>query len=362
MSRATRLSMLEMKHPDLPIVRQCVLLNVPRSSVYYRPVPESAENLLVMRLIDEQYLRTPFYGARKMAEWLRRQGKIVNRKRAQRLMRLMGIEAIYQKPNTSKKHPENKIYPYLLRGLKIDRVNHVWCTDITYIRMPNGFLYLVVVMDWVSRKALSWRLSNTIDTVFCVEALEEALERYGRPEIFNTDQGSQFTSLDFTKVLRREGIEISMDGKGRFMDNIFIERLWRSLKYEEVFIKSYTTGTEARAGIGSYLELYNSERIHQALDYRTPNEVFDAGVSPWICGQSASPTGSASPMFPLVLAEAALSEHGNMGKCSPLPTYPQAQPQQEGLDLIAGKKVVVSERAPPATRLIGTQAPGGTLS
>ena len=304
MIRAARLGMIEMKHPDLPIVRQCVLLNVSSSSVYYLPVPECAENLPVMRLIDEQYLRTPFYGARKMAEWLLRQGKVVNRKRVQRLMRLMGIEAIYQKPNTSKKHPENKIYPYPLRGLKIDRVNQVWCTDITYIRMPKGFLYLVVVMDWVSRKALSWRLSNTIDADFCVEALEEALERYGRPEIFNTDQGSQFTSFDFTKVLLREGVDISMDGKGRFMDNIFIERLWRSLKYEEVFIKSYSTATEARAGIGSYLELYNSERIHQVLDYRTPNEVFDAGESLWICGQSAAPTGSASPMFPPTLVAA----------------------------------------------------------
>jgi putative transposase len=242
MSRAARLSMIDSKHPELPIVRQCVLLNVARSTVYYKPAPESAENLLIMRIMDEQYLRTPYYGARKFVEWLLRQGHIVNRKRVKRLMRLMGIEAIYQKPNTSKKNPENKIYPYLLRDVTIDRVNQVWCTDITYIRMPKGFLYLVVVMDWVSRKALSWRLSNTMDADFCVEALEEALARYGRPEIFNTDQGSQFTSSDFTGVLLREGIAISMDGKGRFMDNIFIERLWRSLKYEEVFIKSWRQG------------------------------------------------------------------------------------------------------------------------
>ena len=362
MSRAARLSMIEPKHPDLPITKQCALLNVARSTVYYRPSPESAENLRIMRLIDEQYLKTPYYGARKFVEWLLRQGHVVNRKRVQRLMRLMGIEAIYQKPDTSKKHPENKIYPYLLRGMTPDRVNQVWCTDITYIRMSKGFLYLVVVMDWVSRKALSWRLSNTMDADFCIEALEEALARYGRPEIFNTDQGSQFTSADFTGVLLREGIAISMDGKGRFMDNIFIERLWRSLKYEEVFIKSYATAFEARSGIGSYIALYNSERIHQKLGYRTPDEVFNAGTSLWICGQSASPTGSASPMFPPTIAEAAMPVHGNMGKCSPLPTYPQAQPQQEDFDLTIGKEMVSFPSAPPASRLIGAQAPGGTLS
>ena len=362
MSRAARLSMIDSKHPELPIVRQCVLLNVARSTVYYKPAPESAENLLIMRIMDEQYLRTPYYGARKFVEWLLRQGHIVNRKRVKRLMRLMGIEAIYQKPNTSKKNPENKIYPYLLRDVTIDRVNQVWCTDITYIRMPKGFLYLVVVMDWVSRKALSWRLSNTMDADFCVEALEEALARYGRPEIFNTDQGSQFTSSDFTGVLLREGIAISMDGKGRFMDNIFIERLWRSLKYEEVFIKSYTTALEARRGIGDYIIHYNSERIHQTLDYYTPDEVFDAGTSLWICGQSAAPTGSASPMFPSTTVEVESSGHGNMGKCSPLTTYPQAQPQQEELDLTIGKAMVTFPSAPPAPRLIGAQAPGGTLS
>jgi putative transposase len=228
--------------------------------------------------------------------------------------------------------------------------------------MPKGFLYLVVVMDWVSRKALSWRLSNTMDADFCVDALEEALARYGRPEIFNTDQGSQFTSADFTGVLLREGIAVSMDGKGRFMDNIFIERLWRSLKYEEVFIKSDATATEARSSIGNYIILYNSERIHQTLDYRTPDEVFFAENSLWICGQSATPTGSASPMFPPGIVQAASSVHGNMGKCSPLPTYPQAQPQQEELDLTIGKKMVAFPSAPPASRLIGAQAPGGTLS
>jgi hypothetical protein len=201
-----------------------------------------------------------------------------------------------------------------------------------------------------------------MDADFCVEALEEALARYGRPEIFNTDQGSQFTSADFTGVLLREGIAISMDGRGRFLDNIFIERLWRSLKYEEVFIKSYVTALEARSGIGAYIVLYNSERLHQALDYRTPDEVFRAGTSLWICGQSAAPTGSASPMFPPTIVEAERSLQGNMRKCSPLPTYPQAQPQQEKLDLTIRKKMVTFPSAPPASRPIGAQTPGGTLS
>jgi len=361
MSRAARLRMIDAEHADLSIVKQCVLLSVSRSTVYYHPVQESAETLIIMNLIDEQYLRTPFYGARRFVEWLLLQGHVVNRKRVTRLMRLMGIEAIYQKPNTSKKHPENKIYPYLLRGLPIDRANQVWCTDITYIRMPTGFLYLVVVMDWFSRKALSWRLSNTMDVDFCIEALEEALARYGRPEIFNTDQGSQFTSSDFTGVLLREGISISMDGKGRFLDNIFIERLWRSLKYEEVFIKSYSTAAEARNGIGTYLNFYNTERIHQSLDYSTPDQVFKNKTSLWICGQSAAPTGSDFSMFPVNIVPAASLVQGNMEKCSPLPTYPQAQPQKEDFDLTEGKRMVVSPPAPAAS-LIGAQAPGGTLS
>jgi putative transposase len=362
MSRAERLSLIDRQHPKLAIAQQCRLLNVARSTVYYRPAPASVADLELMRLIDEPYLRTPYYGTRRMVEWFRRQGRIVNRKRVQRLMQLMGIEAIYPKPNTSKKHPENKIYPYLLRGLKVDRVNQVWCTDITYIPMAKGFLYLVVIMDWVSRCVLSWRLSNTTDADFCIEALEEALARYGRPEIFNSDQGSQFTSTEFTGVLLRHGVAISMDGRGRFLDNIFIERLWRSLKYEEVFTKAYATGAEARSGIGEYIHHYNFERPHQALDYRTPREVFEAGASLWICGQSAAPTVSASPMFPPTIGEAVSPEHGNMGKCSPLPTYPQAQPQQEGIDLTNGKEMVASTSAPPASRLIGAQNPGGTLS
>jgi len=280
MTRAIRLDMIDRQHSALPVVKQCLLLNLSRSLVYYHPAPENEEDLALMRLIDEQYLRTPFYGSRRMVEALRCLGHVTNRKRVQRLMRLMGIVAIYQKPNTSKKHPENKIYPYLLRDMKIDKVNQVWCTDITYIPMAKGFLYLVAIMDWSSRYVLSWRLSNTMDVDFCVEALEEAIGRYGRPEIFNTDQGSQFTSHDFTDVLLRHNIAISMDGKGRFLDNIFIERLWRSLKYEEVYIKAYDSVTEARSGIGGWINFYNDERFHQSLDYQTPRHVFEATHEP----------------------------------------------------------------------------------
>ena len=362
MSRAVRLDMIDRQHPDLPVIKQCTLLNLARSTVYYHQSPTSEEDLALMRLIDEQYLRTPSYGSRRMVEMLRRQGKIVNRKRVQRLMRQMGIEAIYQKPNTSKKHPENRVYPYLLRDLKIDRVNQVWCTDITYIPMAKGFLYLVAIMDWSSRYVLSWRVSNTMDADFCVEALEEALARYGRPEIFNTDQGSQFTSEAFTGTLQRHGVAISMDGKGRFMDNIFIERLWRSLKYEEVFVKAYATVAEARKGIGEYIVHYNSDRPHQSLKYQTPREVFEAGASLWICGQSAAPNGSASPMFPTTIAARTRSEQGNMGKCSPLTTYPQAQPQHEYFKLTLEKKMLPSTGVTHAMRVAGALEPGGTLS
>jgi len=365
MTRATRLDMIDRQHSALPVVNQCALLNLSRSSVYYRPAPTNEEDLALMRLIDEQYLRTPYYGSRRMVEALRRQGHVANRKRVQRLMRLMGIEAIYQKPNTSKKHPENKIYQYLLRNLKIDKVNQVWCTDITYIPMAKGFVYLVAIMDWSSRYVLSWRLSNTMDADFCVEALEEAIARYGRPEIFNTDQGSQFTSEAFTGVLSRNMIAISMDGKGRFMDNIFIERLWRSLKYEEVFIKAYATVAEAKSGIGNYISQYNAERPHQALGYKTPREVFEAEASLRICGQSAAPNGSASPMFPPTVVAVTRPEQGNMGKCSPLTTYPQAQPQQERVqyfDLAKEKVALPLQRTPHPMRVTGVQEPGGTLS
>jgi len=342
MRRPARLSMVNRGHPSLSVVRQCRLLDLARSSVYYRPVPMAPADLALMRRIDEQYLKTPFIGSRRMVEMLERQGHPTNRKRVQRLMRLMGIQAIYQKPNTSKKHPDHEIFPYLLRNVVIDRVNHVWCADITYIPMRSGFLYLVAIMDWASRMVLAWRLSNTMDADFCVEALEEAISRHGRPEIFNTDQGSQFTGHDFTGVLKREGIKISMDGKGRFMDNIFIERLWRSVKYEEVFIKAYATVAEARAGIGNYLAFYNNERPHQALGYRTPRETFEGGL--WICGRSAPPNDCASPVFP--------AKTGKTGKCSPSPTSPQAQQQQPRVYINGFEKVVESNQASPAVRVV----------
>jgi len=276
-------------HADvLPVVTQCQLLKVARSTVYYRPVAADPDDLAVMRRIDELHLAYPFYGSRRMAVVLRDDGWLVNRKRVQRLMRLMGLEAIYQKPNTSRRHPDHMVYPYLLRGLSIDRPNQVWCADITYIPMAKGFVYLVAVMDWFSRRVLSWRLSITMETDFCVEALREAMERHGQPEIFNTDQGVQFTSAAFLDELSTRGVRISMDGKGRFLDNIFIERLWRSLKYEEVYIKAYGSVSEAREGIGGWLTFYNDKRPHQALDYRTPREVFEGEACEHVDNTSAS--------------------------------------------------------------------------
>ena len=268
--------MVEKSHPGLSLVRQCALLGISRSSVYYQARGVNEYDLDLMPLIDRQYLKTPFYGSRRMRVSLRRQGHPVNRKRVRRLMKVTGITAIYQHPNTSKPTPGHKIYPYLLRCVTIDRVNQVWATDITYIPMPHGFMYLVAIMDWYSRYVLAWRLSNTLDVDFRTSALEEALAK-GTPEIFNTDQGSQFTSEAFTGMLLQHGIQISMDGKGRYKDNIFLERLWRSLKYEEVYLKGYLRVPEARTGIGIYLGFYNNERPHQALGYRTPREVFGTG-------------------------------------------------------------------------------------
>jgi len=273
MSGCQRRAMIDRGHPKLPLVRQCALLGISRSSLYYQPTEHSAQDLELMALMDRQYLKTPFYGSRRMTVWLRTQGHQVNRKRVRRLMQLMGLEAIYRRPNTSKPAPGHKVYPYLLKGLEINRVNQVWATDITYIPMARGFLYLVAIMDWHSRYILAWRLSNTLEVDFCVEALEEALSK-GRPEIFNTDQGSQFTSEAFTSRLLAQGIQVSMDGRGRCMDNVFVERLWRSVKYEEVYLKAYQNGTEARGGIGAYLAFYNQERPHQALEYQTPGQVF----------------------------------------------------------------------------------------
>lgn len=265
---------IDRQHEQLSITRQCRLVSIARSSFYYERRGESPLNLELMRRIDEQFLETPFYGSRQMARELGRRGYRVSRKRVRRLMRLLGLQAVYQRPRTSQPHPEHKIYPYLLRDLEITEPNQVWCADVTYIPLQRGFLYLVAVMDWASRKVLSWRLANTLVASFCVEALEEALERYDVPEIFNTDQGSQFTSLDFTARLHEAGIRISMDGKGRWMDNVFIERLWRSLKYELVYLAEFATGSQARAGIGWWMDFYNQRRPHSSLDGATPDEAY----------------------------------------------------------------------------------------
>jgi len=241
--------LVEPDHPRLSVCRQCELLGLPRSTFYYQPATESQENLKLMRLIDEQYLKTPTYGSRSMARHFRRQGRRVNRKRIQRLMRLMGIEAIYPKPHTSRPHPEHRIYPYLLRELSIDHPNQVWAADITYVGMSRGFMYLVAIMDWHSRKVLSWRLSNTLDSDFCSQALQEAIERYGKPEIFNTDQGAQFTSNGFTQILKDHGIAISMDGRGRCQDNIFVERLWWTLKHHYLYLRCFSGSSQLRQGL-----------------------------------------------------------------------------------------------------------------
>jgi putative transposase len=286
---------VDRQHPSLSVVRQCALLGISRSSVYYQPVQASQENLVLMELIDQQYLERPFYGSRRMTAGLRSQGYLINRKRVRRLLGIMGLRAIYRRPRTSQLAPGHRVYPYLLRGTEITRPNQVWTADITYIPMARGFLYLVAIMGWHSRYVLSWRLSNTLEVDFCIEALEEAL-RKGRPEIFNTDQGAQFTSEAFTGLLEEHGIRISMDGKGRYTDNLFIERLWRSLKYEEVYLRAYAGGTEARAGIGGYFGFYNGERPHQALGYSTPAEVFLNGKkvsSPGDLVESGQPIPSA---------------------------------------------------------------------
>jgi len=267
--------MIDPNHRRLSIVRQCELVTISRSSFYYEGKGETALNLGLMRLVDEQFLETPYYGSRQMTRHLRRQGYCVSRKRIRRLMRKMGLTPIYQKPRTSQPHPEHRIYPYLLRGIPIERPNQVWCADITYIPMQQGFLYLVAIMDWASRRVLSWRLSNTMHVEFCIEALEEALEIYGAPEIFNTDQGGQFTSLEFTRVLKAAEIRISMDGRGRWMDNVFIERLWRSLKYECVYLRDFQAGSQARVEIGIWMTYYNEDRPHSSLGDRTPGEAYN---------------------------------------------------------------------------------------
>ena len=276
MSRGERKAMIRRDHPDLSLSRQCRVLAISRSSFYYAPKGESVDNLALMRRIDELFLKYPFYGSRQMVRQLLREGIAVGRHRVRRLMRLMGLKAIYQAPRTSDPHPAHRIYPYLLKGVTIDRPNQVWCADITYIPVQRGFLYLVAIMDWATRHVLAWRLSNTMDASFCVEALAEALSKYGAPTIFNTDQGCQFTSLDFTGVLKDADVTISMDGRGRYMDNIFIERLWRSLKYEAVYLHELTDGFKAERVIGEWINFYNTERPHSALGGRTPAEAYGA--------------------------------------------------------------------------------------
>ena len=292
--------MIRRDRPGLSLGRQCGLLSISRSSFYYVLKGESPENLELMRRIDELFLKYPFYGSRQMVRQLRREGIRVGRHRVRRLMRLMGLQAIYQAPRTSDPHPEHRIYPYLLRNLEVNRPNQVWCADITYIPVQRGFLYLVAIMDWASRHVLAWRLSNTMDAGFCVEALNDALFRYGMPEIFNTDQGSQFTSFGFTGILKGAEITISMDGRGRCMDNIFIERLWRSLKYEAVYLHELTDGFKADRVIGEWIDFYNTERPHSFFDGRTPAEAY----------------GVAQPV-------------DMMDKPNGLPTSPQAQQQQQ---------------------------------
>jgi putative transposase len=262
----------------LPVVRQAQLLELSRSSIYYLPRPTPAEDLVLMRRIDELHLERPFAGSRMMRDFLKGEGHFIGRKHVATLMRTMGIEALYRKPNTSRRHAAHRIYPYLLRSLTIERPNHVWAMDITYVPMARGFVYLAVVMDWASRRVLAWRVSISMSTDFCIEALQEAITRYGTPEIFNTDQGSQFTSLEFTEVLKTHGIAISMDGKGCWRDNVFVERLWKSIKYEEIYLHAYNSVSDARAGIGNYLSFYNQGRPHTEHGGNTPDDTYFSSI------------------------------------------------------------------------------------
>jgi putative transposase len=269
--------MIDRTH-DLPVTRQCQILELARSTAYYAPQPTSSADLALMRRIDELHLEYPFAGSRMLRDMLRSDGRQIGRKHVRTLMKTMGIEALYRKPNTSRRHAAHPVYPYLLRERKIDRSNQVWATDITYIPMRRGFVYLVAILDWYSRRVLSWRVSNTMTTDFCLDALREAIVRYGRPEIFNTDQGSQFTSSEFTGLLKEYGIQISMDGKGCWRDNVFVERLWKSVKYEEVYLKAYDSVSAAKASLGNYLAFYNTRRPHQSLDGKTPDAIYFAGL------------------------------------------------------------------------------------
>ena len=271
---------IEAGHEKLPLTRQCELASVPRATVYRRidaasrQACEDESDLKLRVLIDEEYTSRPFYGSRRMVVFLRAAGHVVNRKRVQRLMRAMGLAGMAPGPNTSRAHPRHKVYPYLLRGVPVTRPNQVWSTDITYIRLARGFAYLVAIIDWYSRKVLSWRISNSMDASFCVDCLEDALRQHGKPELFNSDQGSQFTSTAFTDVLKRKGVAISMDGRGRALDNIFVERLWRTVKYEDVYLKGYANMAELMVGLAQYFAFYNAERPHQSLGYQTPDQVY----------------------------------------------------------------------------------------
>jgi len=307
MSRGERKAMIAPDRPGLSVSWQCKLVSISRSSFYRAPRGESLENLALMRRIDELFLKYPFYGSRQMVRQLRREGVGAGRHRVRRLMRLMGLEAIYRARRTSAPHPAHRIYPYLLRGMTINQPNQVWCADITYIPVRRGFLYLVAIMDWSTRHVLAWRLSDTLDANFCVAALQEAMAKYGRPEIFNTDQGSQFTGLEFTGVLEQARIAISMDGRGRWLDNVFIERLWRSLKYEAIYLHEMTDGFAAERVIGAWIAFHNTERPHSALGSRTPAEAYSAGR-------------------PVDM----------MDNASALPTSPQAQQPQKPFKMIRG--------------------------
>ena len=308
MSTPDRRALLDRDHAELSIRRQCALLGLARSGVYRPPLAANENDLALTRRLDELFTAWPFLGSRRMAAMLRAEGHVINRKRVQRLMRRMGIAALGPKPRTTKPAPGHQIFPYLLRGMVIDRPNQVWAADITYIPLGRGFLYLVAIIDWASRAVLSWRLSNTMDVSFCVAALEEALARFGTPAIFNTDQGSQFTSAAFTGTLAAAGVRISMDGRGRWMDNVFIERLWRSLKHEDVYLKGYADGREARAGIAAWITFYNLRRPHQALGNRTPMTVWRDGL-----------TGA--------LGERAVDMTLRLDNAQALPTCPPPQPQ-----------------------------------
>jgi putative transposase len=311
MSTPDRRELVDRDNTKLSIRRQCELLGLARSGVYRPALPANDNDLAVMRRLDELFTAWPFLGSRRMAKMLKEEGYTINRKRVQRLMRQMGIAALGPKPRTTKPQPGHKIYPYLLRNLTIERVNQVWAADITYIPIGRGFLYLVAIMDWASRAVLAWRLSNTMDVSFCVAAVEEAMARFGEPEIFNTDQGSQFTSAAFTGRLENAGIQISMDGRGRWMDNVFIERLWRSLKHEDVYLKGYADGREAKAGIGEWIRFYNETRLHQALGYRAPMTIWHNGIA--------------------ALGEKAMDMTLRLDNAKALSTCPQPQQQQNAI-------------------------------